>query len=97
MDSIRTSPGWEKDSSLSPGGVLMESTYSIYTLVHLKSLHVDSMWTPQGGGLEWMRTGTGLYEEWKDYRWTPTGLLGYMWTPCGLPQDLWGSEKYTTA
>jgi len=75
----------------------MESTYSIYTLVHLKSLHVDSMWTPQGGGLEWMRTGTGLYEEWKDYRWTPTGLLGYMWTPCGLPQDLWGSEKYTTA
>jgi len=42
-----------------------------------------------------MRTGTGLYEEWKDYRWTPTGLLGYMWTPCGLPQDLRGSEKYT--
>ena len=42
-----------------------------------------------------MRTGSGLDEEWKDYRWTPTGLLGYMWTPCGLPQDLQGSEKYT--
>ena len=65
MNSIRTPCGLDKDWSWwSPDGVHMESTWSIYTLVHLESsmwspcgLHQEGDWSGWGLGVDWMRSG----------------------------------------
>ena len=48
LEWTRILSGLDKDSSPSPGGVLMKSTYSLYDL----SIWKSSMWTPYGLHME---------------------------------------------
>ena len=63
MDSTRTLLGLEKDSSQSPEGVLVESWWSPPEAFIVYSTWSPSMWTPQGGGVEWMKVD-------EDWEWT---------------------------
>jgi hypothetical protein len=47
-------------------------TQIFHMIFHL----VESMWTPCGWGLKWMRTREGLGKPGMDWRWTGLGVEG---------------------
>jgi len=59
---------------------------------------VDSLWTPHGGGLEWMRTRDRLGMDWTRSGWTTGGLQQDSMSIGGLHVDshrIPGGVKYT--
>ena len=59
---------------------------------------MDSLWTPHGGGLEWMRTRDGLGMDWTRSGWTTGGLQQDSMSIGGLHVDshrIPGGVKYT--